>query len=151
MPVDFYMKQTGTLDNACGIIACLHAIFNNLGLVGIIPDSILDKFYLKAVGQTPEERAATLEVMEDFKEAHKEYAAQGQSDNKNNASHHFVAFTLDKKGQLVEFDGTKKGPLVVKERTDNLVKDVSNELLMRIQMGIINEQISVLTLSSENM
>jgi len=22
------MKQTGTLDNACGIIACLHAAFN---------------------------------------------------------------------------------------------------------------------------
>ena len=25
----FYMKQTGNLDNACGIIACLHAIYNN--------------------------------------------------------------------------------------------------------------------------
>ena len=27
----FYMKQSGTLDNACGIIACIHAILNNLG------------------------------------------------------------------------------------------------------------------------
>jgi len=25
----FYMKQTGKLDNACGIIACLHSILNN--------------------------------------------------------------------------------------------------------------------------
>jgi ubiquitin carboxyl-terminal hydrolase L3 len=25
----FYMKQHGTLDNACGIIAALHAILNN--------------------------------------------------------------------------------------------------------------------------
>ena len=28
---EYYMKQTGTLDNACGVIACIHAIFNNLG------------------------------------------------------------------------------------------------------------------------
>mmetsp|Transcript_13326 Transcript_13326/g.13110 ORF Transcript_13326/g.13110 Transcript_13326/m.13110 type:complete len:111 (-) Transcript_13326:292-624(-) len=33
--MDYYMKQTGTLDNACGIIACIHAIFNNMGLVGL--------------------------------------------------------------------------------------------------------------------
>ena len=26
----FYMKQSGTLDNACGIIACVHSILNNL-------------------------------------------------------------------------------------------------------------------------
>jgi hypothetical protein len=25
------MKQTGVLDNACGVIACIHAILNNLG------------------------------------------------------------------------------------------------------------------------
>ena len=28
---DYYMKQSGTLDNACGIIACIHAILNNTG------------------------------------------------------------------------------------------------------------------------
>ena len=28
---DFYMDQSGTLDNACGLVACLHSIFNNLG------------------------------------------------------------------------------------------------------------------------
>ena len=27
----FYMKQTSVLDNACGVIACIHAILNNLG------------------------------------------------------------------------------------------------------------------------
>ena len=26
--VPFYMKQTEVLDNACGIIACLHAVLN---------------------------------------------------------------------------------------------------------------------------
>ena len=27
--VPFYMKQTGKLDNACGIIACIHTILNH--------------------------------------------------------------------------------------------------------------------------
>ena len=26
---EFYMKQTNVLDNACGVIACLHSIYNN--------------------------------------------------------------------------------------------------------------------------
>ena len=42
--VPFYMKQTGTLDNACGIIACLHAAINKSDQVTFMPDSILDKF-----------------------------------------------------------------------------------------------------------
>ena len=29
----YYMKQTKELDNACGVIACIHSIFNNLGLI----------------------------------------------------------------------------------------------------------------------
>ena len=27
----YYMKQTSVLDNACSVIACIHAILNNLG------------------------------------------------------------------------------------------------------------------------
>ena len=33
---DWYMHQTGKLDNACGIIACIHSIYNNLS-----PDKIV--------------------------------------------------------------------------------------------------------------
>ena len=33
--VKYYMKQTSRLDNACGIIACLHAVYNNLDKVSI--------------------------------------------------------------------------------------------------------------------
>ena len=28
--IPFYMKQTGKLDNACGVIACIHSVLNNL-------------------------------------------------------------------------------------------------------------------------
>jgi len=43
--VNYYMKQSGTLDNACGIIACLHAALNNLDKIELNNDSILGKFY----------------------------------------------------------------------------------------------------------
>ena len=46
--VPFYMKQTGTLDNACGIIACLHATLNNLEQVQITAGSVLDNYLQKA-------------------------------------------------------------------------------------------------------
>ena len=42
--VPFYMKQTKVLDNACGVIACLHAILNNVNKVGITQEGILDTF-----------------------------------------------------------------------------------------------------------
>ena len=39
--VPFYMKQTGALDNACGIIACLHAIYNNPTSIQLGEGSVL--------------------------------------------------------------------------------------------------------------
>jgi len=42
--VPFYMKQTGELDNACGIIACIHATLNNLDQIQLSPESTLAKF-----------------------------------------------------------------------------------------------------------
>ena len=42
----YYMKQTGVLDNACGVIACIHAILNNLGAdkIALPEDAHLSKF-----------------------------------------------------------------------------------------------------------
>ena len=45
----FYMKQTGKLDNACGVIACLHGIYNNMGdaenQIKLAADSVLAKHF----------------------------------------------------------------------------------------------------------
>jgi hypothetical protein len=41
--VPFYMKQTNVLDNACGIIACLHSVMNQ-DAVALEPDSVLANF-----------------------------------------------------------------------------------------------------------
>ena len=73
--VNFYMKQTGTLDNACGIIASLHACLNNLDGINLKADSILDKFYTANKDASPEDRAKNLEEAKEFQEEHKEFAA----------------------------------------------------------------------------
>ena len=80
---DYYMKQSGTLDNACGIIACIHAILNNTGdgdsKIQLAEDSTLGKFKNAVGAMSPEERAAALEGDQQFQNVHREYAAQGQS------------------------------------------------------------------------
>ena len=45
--------------------------------------------------------------------------------------HHFIAFVKNAKGQIVELDGTKVGPLVVQEKCDDVLKDVAKILLKR--------------------
>ena len=64
------MKQTGALDNACGIIACIHAIFNNQDKVSVEADSILGKYLQDVQNKSPEERATALESNEGFKSKH---------------------------------------------------------------------------------
>merc|ERR1712086_728359 len=73
--VPYYQKQHGKLDNACGIIACLHAALNNLDQITLEKDSVL----------------------ENFQQQHKGHAAQGQSNmaaNQSEVKHHFVAFVV---------------------------------------------------------
>lgn len=78
-PVDFYMKQTGKLDYACGIIACIHSILNNRKNVQITEGSVIDKYFKSCEGKSPEERAKLLENNEEFKVTHASFASQGQS------------------------------------------------------------------------
>lgn len=71
------MKQHGTLDNACGIIAALHAIFNNPEAIEILDGSVLSTFRDRCLGQSPESNATTLENYQEFKEQHSAFASQG--------------------------------------------------------------------------
>jgi ubiquitin carboxyl-terminal hydrolase L3 len=57
----FYMDQTSKLDNACGVIACLHSIFNS-AQIEIAPDTALGKYLASVVGKTSAEKASYLEV-----------------------------------------------------------------------------------------
>ena len=74
-PIPFYMKQTENLDYACGVIACLHSVLNNLKSIKLVEGSILDRYYKASQSQNPHDRALTLESMEDFKSVHAASAA----------------------------------------------------------------------------
>lgn len=146
----YYMKQSKTLDNACGIIACLHAVFNNPERVAIQENSILANFWDIVQHQTPQERCTSLETYDAFKEAHKSYAMQGQSQlatSQDDVNHHYTAFVLTPDKQLIEFDGTRKrGPLLVAEDVDSVVYGTAEELKKRLSEGKISESLSVMTL-----
>jgi len=48
--------------------------------------------------------------------------------------------------QLIEFDGTKKGPLVVAENVDSITHGAAAELQKRLREGTISDSLSVMTL-----
>ena len=53
------------------------------------------------------------------------------------------------KGQLLELDGTKYGPRVIAEKSEDLLKDVAREIMSRVDSGKISESLAVLTLNSD--
>jgi ubiquitin carboxyl-terminal hydrolase L3 len=149
--VDFYMKQSGTLDNACGIIACLHATLNNLDRVDLNADSILHNFYTKTKDLSPEERAAFLETDNAFKTQHEAAAGEGQSgmsENQDAVKHHFIAYTVNRQQQLVEYDGTKRGPYVVAENCTDVLRGSIAEVQRKLAESEISESLCMMTLNS---
>eukprot|EP00565_Helicotheca_tamesis_P002572 CAMPEP_0185725474 /NCGR_PEP_ID=MMETSP1171-20130828/1721_1 /TAXON_ID=374046 /ORGANISM="Helicotheca tamensis, Strain CCMP826" /LENGTH=230 /DNA_ID=CAMNT_0028393615 /DNA_START=48 /DNA_END=740 /DNA_ORIENTATION=+ len=147
--VDFYMDQSGTLDNACGIIACIHASLNTP--VEIAPDSILGRFHSDNADKTPAERCKSLEENKEFKTHHKGYAMEGQSapvtSDQSKVNHHFIAFVV-KNGMLIELDGTKKGPHVIDSNCDDVLRGSIKEIQRRLEDGEITDKLSMMTLSA---
>jgi ubiquitin carboxyl-terminal hydrolase L3 len=149
--VDYYMKQSGTLDNACGIIACLHTALNNLDNIELNPDSILHNFHSRTKDLSPEERAAFLENDHAFKTQHESAAGEGQSslmENQEDVKHHFIAYTINRQKQLIEYDGTKKGPHVVAENCEDVLRGSIAEVQRKLAEAEISESLCMMTLNS---
>jgi ubiquitin carboxyl-terminal hydrolase L3 len=64
---------------ACGIIACIHSILNNLQHIKLQEGSILERYFLAAKDKSALDRALTLEGMDEFKAVHAASAAEGQT------------------------------------------------------------------------
>ena len=145
--VPFYMKQTPKLDNACGLIAGLH-ILGNADNIEYNPEGFLKKFYESNKGKKPEEIAKSLEKDDTCKEAHHEAANEGQTNLENtDVVYHYIGF-IYKKGEIIELDGLKNGPYVIKDNVnkDDFIKVTSNEILRRVREHEINEGINVMLL-----
>lgn len=148
----YYMKQTNKLDNACGVIACLHAIYNNPKQVELTEGKPLANYLSTVKDQSAADRATTLEGFTEFQEAHKSFAAEGQSNlaqTQSDVKHHFIAFVKNEKGQLVELDGTKQGPLVVSETCDDVLRGSIAVIQKRLADGEISESLSMMTLNAK--
>lgn len=149
--VPYYMKQTEELDNACGVIACLHACLNNSDKVELTPGSILERFYAGSKDLSPADKATYLENATEFKERHADAATEGQSaqaSEQEDVRHHFVAFVLNERHQLVELDGTKKGPNVVAEGCADVLRGTIAEIQRRLAEGDISESLNMMTLNA---
>ena len=111
-PEIFYMKQYA--HNACGTIGVFH-ILGNLPKEHkelIKKDSLLDQFFDKAKGKTPEEIGKLFEGDKDIKDKHVVASNEGTSnvENHQKTNNHFIAIVAVD-GHLYELDGGKSNPI----------------------------------------
>ncbi|MEW5309666.1 MAG: hypothetical protein WDW38_001536 [Sanguina aurantia] len=111
----FYMKQT--IGNACGTIAMMHGIGNNLNALSPGPGSFLRQFFDATAGLSPEAVGKYLEEppggAPDIEASHQAAAATGSSaapSVDDDVALHYVAF-VHKNGHLFELDGMQAGPV----------------------------------------
>lgn len=145
------MKQTSKLDNACGVIACLHSIFNNGTQIHVPADSALAKYFSEAKDMSPADRATHLEDFTAMKDENKSFASEGQSTmaaNQSDVRHHFTAFVVNTAGQLIELDGMKAGPHVIAEVCSDVMRGAVAEIQRRLAAAEISESVSVMTLNA---
>jgi hypothetical protein len=126
------------------------AIFN-CPAVEVDKASVLGKYQQNTLKATPSERCTALENDTDFQSIHKTYASKGQSreitSGQDKVKHHFIAYTLNKEGKLVELDGTKLGPVVVGECGGDLLRGSIKEVMGKLERGEISESLSMMTLN----
>lgn len=115
----FFMWQTKPLDNACGCIACIHAVANNLENVPLEDDSALMKYLLEAQSGSafaePEAKGKLLETFAPIKEKHMRTASSAQNSTRmetGKVNFHFVCFNMSRDGtEVIEFDGMNSTPV----------------------------------------
>ena len=72
--VEYYMKQSPTLDDACGLIAAIHTVLNNLNYIPLLEGSPLKVFHDSVKDMEPKDKATFLENYEPIHSAHTAHA-----------------------------------------------------------------------------
>lgn len=113
----FFMRQVPNFGNACGTIACLHALTNSRHILQMAGDAPLEAFVRSNLDAAPEARGQALLTAEALKapsdDAAVDTSAQTPCPHRDGPplDHHFVAFVRTPEGRLVELDGTKRCPV----------------------------------------
>ncbi|XP_014214165.1 ubiquitin carboxyl-terminal hydrolase [Copidosoma floridanum] len=97
--------------NACGTIALIHSIANNLDQIKL-QDGELKNFLYETKDVASNERGERLLEAKGISDIHKEVAGLGQTEvpESGKVFHHFVAF-VHKEGSIYELDGGKPHPV----------------------------------------
>ncbi|EZA56253.1 Ubiquitin carboxyl-terminal hydrolase isozyme L3 [Ooceraea biroi] len=106
----YHMKQS--IPNACGTIALIHGVANNLDTLQL-EDGFLKKFLDETKELSYNERGERLENAQEIIDTHMESAHEGQTEAPSEdmeVYHHFIAF-VHKDGYLYELDGRKLTPI----------------------------------------
>nr|XP_042906361.1 ubiquitin carboxyl-terminal hydrolase isozyme L3-like [Parasteatoda tepidariorum] len=138
-PKVFFMLQT--IRNACGTIAVIHAIANNMEHMNLNPASIAFKFIKKCIALDPTEKARVFEKDAGIKEAHQSAnfyftpTSQGGSSSaekedspqapvKTSDNHYLTLVNVNSK--LYELDGYKDMPVYHGDSTkETFLKDAA--------------------------
>ena len=149
--VSYYMHQSKVLDNACGIIACLHAVFNS-PVVSVDEASVLGKFRMENSETTSTEKCTALEKNTEFQKIHKTHASKGQPQpivsDQSKVKHNFIAYVLNKEGKnLVELDVSKAGPVILGDCGGDMLRGSIREIKGKLKRKEILESLSMMTLN----
>ncbi|CAF1157704.1 unnamed protein product [Didymodactylos carnosus] len=144
----WFLKQINTLGNACGLIALLHCLGNNLNRIDLIPTSLLSNFFSKTSKcKSGIERANVLVNDENIRSCHVKYAQRGSTEAQNDhVEFHYVAYTIVN-NSLVELDGCKEKPYIICQNlkdknkflieVGDIVKNKVNEMNGDIRFSLI--------------
>eukprot|EP01127_Copromyxa_protea_P017498 TRINITY_DN5339_c0_g1_i1.p1 TRINITY_DN5339_c0_g1~~TRINITY_DN5339_c0_g1_i1.p1 ORF type:complete len:227 (-),score=48.10 TRINITY_DN5339_c0_g1_i1:30-710(-) len=107
----FFLSQVHALDDACGTIAMVHSIANNVDLVGL-GDGALKKYIDSVKNQSPEVRGQSLADNKEIHDFHHSFCQEGQTESVHSGGtgHHFVCF-IRAGDEVVELDGCKPFPI----------------------------------------
>jgi len=107
----YFMRQV--IRNACGTIALLHSVGNNLDQIQLRDGSPLKKYFESADSMNPLERGQELSKNLEIVKSHELHALQGQTTTPNldeKIDNHFVAL-VERNGRIYRLNGSKNGPV----------------------------------------
>ncbi|PVV01487.1 hypothetical protein BB560_004091 [Smittium megazygosporum] len=141
----YFINQT--ISNACGAIAVIHSIANNLDYIKL-DSGTLSKFIQKTKNLSSLDKGRALETDSDFARSNSNSAVQGQTaaiNPEEPVDLHFVSFVLND-GYLVELDGRLEKPLV-HGISDDLLADASKVIKKYMSLNPDEPNFSILSLS----
>jgi ubiquitin carboxyl-terminal hydrolase L3 len=106
----FFLSQIEALDDACGTIAMIHAIANNLDKISLA-EGPLSRYINENQSKSPLERGASLASNKDINLIHNSFVENEELNQTKKVEagatgYHFVCF-MQRGDEVVEFDGCK--------------------------------------------